>query len=408
MRELALQHAPQPARDDSGTLRGLAAILGATLGMATGFGSLVLGAVFMDPLQADLGWTRTDVSLGYAAATVGMALGGLLWGRLSDRYDLHLLLALGGFFMAAPLVAMALATAVWQFHLAHFLLGFMGFGCLYPCLIGAAGAWFGNRRGLVMGVVTAGGAVGQGLMPWTAEALIGEVGWRQTYLYLALFLAAVQIGLLLCVRRPAMPGAQPLAGPGTGFRFLSAPRVVALSAAAFFCCACMGMPLIHLAGHVSAICGSTSIGATSLLYAMSAGTVGRVMFGLAADRVGPLPSYLAASAIQSACLLIFPVLQGEASLLVLSVVFGFGFAGNMTCLIVCVRSEVPARHFGSAIGIVMFLAWAGMGVGGLAGGALADITGTHSAGFLLSAGFGAANILLLLSLMQTPWRSKTA
>jgi MFS family permease len=408
MRALTLDHAPHPEREAADTVRGLAAIFGATLGMATGFGSLVLGAVFMDPLQADLGWTRTDVSLGYAAATVGMALGGLLWGRLSDRLELRALLAVGGFFMATPLVAMAFATAVWQFHVAHFLLGFMGFGCLYPCLIGAAGVWFGKRRGLVMGVVTAGGAVGQGLMPWTAEALIGEVGWRQTYLVLALFLAAVQIGLLLCVRRPRVRGAQPPAGAGAGFRFLAAPRVVVLSAAAFFCCACMGMPLIHLAGHVSAICGSTSTGATSLLYAMSAGTVGRVLFGMAADRIGPLPAYLAASVIQSVCLVIFPVLQGEASLLLLSVVFGFGFAGNMTCLIICVRSEVPAHHFGSAIGLVMFLAWAGMGVGGLAGGALTDITGTYSAGFLLSAGFGAANILLLLSLMRAPWRSKRA
>jgi len=57
----------------------------------------------------------------------------------------------------------------------------------------------------------------------------------------------------------------------------------------------------------------------------------------------------------------------------LSAIFGFGFAGNMTCLVLCVQDAVPAQRFGAALGMVMSVAWAGMGIGGYAGGALFDM-----------------------------------
>lgn len=53
----------------------------------------------------------------------------------------------------------------------------------------------------------------------------------------------------------------------------------------------MGVPLVHLASFVGMVCGSPTIGATSLLIAMLFGAVGRIAFGIIADRVGYLASY---------------------------------------------------------------------------------------------------------------------
>ncbi|MER8534224.1 MFS transporter [Mesorhizobium sp. M1005] len=55
--------------------------------MAFGFGSLALTSVFIRPLEAEFGWSRADISLAYTLSSVGMALGGLFWGRLSDRLN---------------------------------------------------------------------------------------------------------------------------------------------------------------------------------------------------------------------------------------------------------------------------------------------------------------------------------
>ena len=56
----------------------------------------------------------------------------------------------------------------------------------------------------------------------------------------------------------------------------------------------------------------------------------------------PLRAYGLASLTQTACVLLFPALADSVSLLALSAVFGFGFAGDMTCFSLCVRRAVPA------------------------------------------------------------------
>jgi hypothetical protein len=96
--------------------------------------------------------------------------------------------------------------------------------------------------------------------------------------------------------------------------------------------------------------------------------------------------------------LAYPLLGDGASLLALSAVFGFGFAGNMTCLVLCVRETVGAHRFGGALGTVMLVAWAGMGTGGYAGGLLFDAFGSYALSFALAGAAGALNLSAILAL----------
>ena len=381
--------------------RGILVVVGATVAMALGFGGLALISVFMRPLEAEFGWSRAEISLAYAVATVGMALGGVVWGRLSDRVDIRILLAIGGSGMVLPLLAMAAVQSLWQTYLAHLVFSGFGFAVLYAPLLSATGEWFVRRRGLAVGLVTAGGALGQGVLPFLANMLIEEVGWRLAFVSLAIVTLIALALTLPCVTRPG--GTKVTAGAAAHLADLSRegerPRLHILSLAAFLCCTCMGVPLVHLASYVGMICGSPAIGATSLLVAMVFGAVGRICFGLIADRIGYLPSYALASAIQTACVAVYPLLGDGFSLLALSAVFGFGFAGNMTCLVLCVREAVPAHRFGGALGMVMLVAWAGMGIGGYAGGALFDIYVSYALSFALAGVAGLLNLVAISALM---------
>jgi MFS family permease len=171
--------------------------------------------------------------------------------------------------------------------------------------------------------------------------------------------------------------------------------VALLALAAFLCCMCMGVPVVHMASFIGAVCGSPSVGVNSLVIAMSAGAVGRVFCGLIADRIGPLKAYGIASATQTACVMVFPALGDSLSFMVLSALFGFGFAGNMTCLTLCVRQAVPASRFGGAIGAVMMVAWAGMAAGGYVGGVLFDLSLSYTLSFLLAAMSGVLNLVVI-------------
>jgi MFS family permease len=393
-----------------GDIQGLGAVLavvGGTVGMALGFGCLALTSVFMQPLELALGWSRAEVSLGYGIASVGMAVGGLVWGRLSDRLDIRLLLAVGGSGMVLALGAMAATQALWHFYAANLVLGAFGFAVLYAPLVSAPGEWFTRHRGLAIGIVTAGGAAGQGVLPYLASILIRDLGWRPAFLVLGGVVLVALALALPCVRHP--DGARRI---GSGPCAVPEPRrdgertaLAVLAVAAFMCCTCMGVPLVHLASFVAGVCGSPELGATSLLVAMLTATVGRVCFGTAADRIGCLPAYALASAIQTGCVLAYPLMGDSLSLLTLSAVFGFGFAGNMTCLILCVRETVAASRFGGALGVVMLVAWAGMGVGAYAGGLLFDAFASYALSFGLAGAAGGLNLVALLALARLRTRT---
>jgi MFS family permease len=400
------QHAPNArmvlARGYPEDPRAVLAVVGGTVGMGLGFGCLGLTSVFMQPLEQAFGWSRAEVSLGYAIAAGGMAVGGLLWGRLSDRLDIRLLLTIGGAGMVLSLVGMAATQSLWHFYAANLVLGGFGFAVLYAPLVSAPGEWFVRHRGLAIGIVTAGGAAGQGILPYLASILIRELGWRQAFLALSV---AVLVALSLTfprLRRPEGTATAAAGAAGAAAVLEAGERMglAMLALAAFMCCTCMGVPLVHLASFVGSVCGSLPLGAASLLIAMLCGAVGRVCFGLIADRIGYLPSYALASSVQTGCVLAYPLLGDAVSLVTLSAVFGFGFSGNMTCLILCVRQTVAANRFGSALGVVMLIAWAGMAAGGYAGGLLYDLFASYAPAFVLAGAAGGFNLVALLALAR--------
>ena len=387
--------------------RGALVALAGTITMAMGFGGLGLITVFMTPIETDLGWSRADVSLGYALSTAGMALGGLFWGRLSDRLDVRLLLGIGAAGMVTSLLAMSVVHSLSLFYFAHVIYGGFGFSVLYAPLLSTTGEWFPERRGLVMGVVTAGGAAGQGLLPFFASLLINAFGWRLAFVGIACIILAALALVLPVLRWPQgtrAPGADCSGAPDCD---RSETAMVALLAfAAFLCCMCMGVPVVHLANFIGAVCGVPAIGVSSLVIAMIAGAIGRVCCGFIADRIGPLNAYALASTIQTACVLAFPALGDRLSLMVLSAFFGFGFAGNMTCLSLCVRQAVPADRFGGAIGAVMMVAWAGMAAGGYVGGLFFDVFRSYTLSFMLAGMSGVLNLAVLgAASLFPPFRS---
>jgi MFS family permease len=331
----------------SNSSRGVLVVFATTIAMAMGFGGLGLITVFMAPMEADLGWSRSDTSLGYALSTAGMAIGSVFWGRLSDRMDVRLLFTVGATSMVAALLAMSILQSLPAFYIAHVVYGGFGFSVLYSPLLSTSGEWFPERRGLVTGLVTAGGALGQGLLPFFASCLISAFGWRWALVGIGCtFLMA--LGLTLPVLRwpqgtrapVAVSASVPELGRAEG------KTVAFLALAAFLCCMCMGVPVVHMASLIGAVCGSPSVGVNSLVIAMTAGAVGRVCCGLIADRIGPLKAYGIASSVQTACVMAFPALGDSTSFMALSAIFGFGFAGNMTCLSLCVRQAVPVNRFG--------------------------------------------------------------
>jgi len=171
-----------------------------------------------------------------------------------------------------------------------------------------------------------------------------------------------------------------------------------LSFAGLFCCICMSAPLIHLV-PLGMDLGLNPETATSLLFVlMLSGVFGRLFFGSLADKVGGLKTYFMASLGQTLLVFWFTQTSSLPLLYFISAMFGFFFAGVMTCLIICAQQAAPVRLTGFAVAVVSGAAWVGMGFGGYQAGYFFDQSGNYTISYANAAFAGMFNLTVLIAL----------
>lgn len=369
--------------------------------LGLGFGALGSISVFLKPLVAEFGWARGETSLAYTAGTVATGLGGILMGYLSDRYPGRLLLLAGSLVLAGCLLLLSRLTALWQLFALFTLMGAFGFSTLFIPPMNSVGHWFSHNKGLALGIVTAGGALGQGAIPFLARHLITLHGWRETYAMMGWGYLMVLLPLVLLSRTPPRLAAM-LAGDSAAIadaaeeQSLPARVVIPwLSLAVIFCCVTMATPVVHSAALTSDKGYGPQQAAGVFLTIMIAGLFGRIAIGKIADHIGSTRAYLYSSLMQTLLVFWFIPVNSLIGLHLVAVGFGLGYSATMACIVICVRELAPVRISGVSMGIVTCMGWVGMGLGGWQGGFFFDVSGDYTVSFANAAATGFINVLLI-------------
>jgi MFS family permease len=362
---------------------------------AMGFGVLFTVAVFLTPLAAEFGWARADVSLAYAVATIGTGLGGVMMGHFADRMPVRRVAVAGAVVPAAALALLSSTESLAELYAYHALMGLFGVGAILAPLNSLASKWLARNPGLAIGILSAGGAAGQGLVPFFARHLVLIDGWRHAYLVLGGVYLAIMLPLALVIRDAPRPSAAAMAASVVSYARSRIHVLAVLCAAVVFCCVCMATPIMHVVALGSDLGLGGRAAAGLLATMMVAGIVGRIAFGSVADRLGSLQSYVVASVGQTSLAFLFPYASSAAALYTLSAVFGLVFSGAMSSLIACGREYSPPGRTGLSIGVVMFAGWVGMALGAWQGGLFYDLCGDYFVSFSNASFAGVVNLLLL-------------
>ena len=129
------------------------AVLLSTIG-GVGMWSVV---VVLPSVEAEFGAARAGASLPYSLTMIGFAFGGVLMGRLADRFGVAVPVALGAVALGVGYVASAVTTSLWQFALVHgVLVGFLGSSATFSPLLADITRWFERRRGLAVAICASG------------------------------------------------------------------------------------------------------------------------------------------------------------------------------------------------------------------------------------------------------------
>ena len=84
-------------------------------------------AVVLPAVQREFGAARADASFPYTVTLIGFGLGGILMGRLSDRFGVMVASLVGAAGLGLGFAAAGFSGSLWQFSLAHgLLIGMLG------------------------------------------------------------------------------------------------------------------------------------------------------------------------------------------------------------------------------------------------------------------------------------------
>jgi len=171
--------------------------------------------VLMVPLQEEFGWSRGLLSVAVGVNLVLFGLTAPFAAALMDRFGIRAVTSTALVLVAAGSGLTVFVTAGWQLVLTWGLLVGLGTGSMALVFAATiANRWFVRRRGLVMGVLTAGSATGQliflPVLAWLSE----RSGWRAASLLVAASALAVVPLVLLFVRNdPADLGVSAYGAP---------------------------------------------------------------------------------------------------------------------------------------------------------------------------------------------------
>ena len=379
-------------------LRLLVALLIGSIG-SVGMWSVV---VAIPIVQGEFSASRGAVSLAFTTMMFGFGLGGVVTGRITDRFGIVRAIAITIVLLGIAYCLAAASVSLWQFVAAYLLIG-LGTSAMFAPLMAEVSHWFERYRGLAVTIVASGNYIAGTVWPPLVSWGSASIGWRETHVAIGLFCAAAMALLLLVLRaqigKDVVHDHVNAPPPRLDLDLSTNTLTVLLAIASICCCVAMSMPQVHIVAYCGDLGYGVARGAEMLSLMMGFGIISRIGSGYLADRIGGIRTLLVGSVAQAFALLFYLFFDSLTSLYLISAMFGLFQGGIVPSYAIIVREAMPAREAATRVGIVIFASVIGMSLGGYVSGVIFDATGSYAAAFANGLAWNALNIAIVLGLL---------
>ena len=138
-------------------------------------GTVYAFSVFISPLEAEFGWSRSTTQWAFSFALLSFAITMIPAGRLQDRIGPRKVASMGGILLGFSFILSALLVNgehPWILYLTYGVVGGAGIGFAYVCPIAAAMKWYPDKKGLITGLSVAGFGAGALFFAGPASTLL--------------------------------------------------------------------------------------------------------------------------------------------------------------------------------------------------------------------------------------------
>ena len=364
--------------------------------------------MFVEPLEQEFGWTRTQINLSLSIGLISGLLSPLVgWGV--DKYGSRVIMTVSLVIVAASFFLRAGMTELWQWYALSALLA-VGFPGTFLPIGKLVGTWFPATRGRMMGTAITGnnvfGLIGVPLL----SLVIQTQSWRLAYAIIGAGVLIIAVAVWFIVRSVSEPSEVPSSKTGSSGVNAMLPTDYSLREAlnirkfwlllAGVTCAGFSYPsfMTQLIPHMQAVGWGSS--KATLVLTVLAGTAlaSKITWGLLSERMTARISFVIAILIMSSGVVLVTLAGSSVLVWPAIVYFGAGFGGIGPLMSLVVMETFGLRNFGSIQGVVtMVLATVPVLIGPIVAGSLFDLTGSYETSFWIVSGIFAVGGLLVLS-----------
>ena len=362
--------------------------------------------VLIVPLQEEFGWNRAVISVAVSINLILFGLTGPFAAALMDRFGLRVVTVAALITVATGALLTTVMTEPWQLYILWGLVVGLGTGCMASVLAATvANRWFVQRRGVVLGALTAAGATGQLIflpgLGWLAE----NSGWRYAAIAVgAAALAVVPLVAIFMRNRPSDLGLRALgaaeadiAPTNTGSPILNAFRGLRLGVrsrdfwllgGSFFICGASTNGLIgtHLI-PASMDHGMAEVAAASLLAVIGVFDIaGTLASGYLTDRFDSRWLLFFYYGLRGLSLLLLPFVFGspQFALILFIVFYGLDWVATVPPTVQLARRVFGAQNFAIVYGWIFAAHQMGAAAIAFAAGAVRTFFGDYQIAFTSS------------------------
>jgi MFS transporter, OFA family, oxalate/formate antiporter len=389
-------------------------ILVAATGINLTLGVLYSWSIISKDLVLELGWSNSAASMPYTVAIIVFAIALLAAGRLQDKMGPKRFVIAGVILVGLGLIASSFSLSPSLMLISYGVLVGTGIGFGYSCVTPAVMKWWHqDKKGLVTGIVVGGFGVASVYVAPITTLLLQSYGLAMTFRILGIFVLLVGLPLSLMITnppegyKPASPAIKlnsSVKPPAKTINYewkemLKTPQFYMLWVM-FALASSAGLMIIGSISIIAAQQASFEAGFLLVVLLAIFNAAGRIGGGMLSDKIGRIQTLRLMIVLQGLNMLAFAFYTTPLTIAIGTAAAGVAY-GSLLSLFPSITSDYYGmKNFGLNYGI-LYTAWGISGaIGPVIASAIADLTGTFTMAYNISAGLLA--VTLVLNLMLKP------
>ena len=174
------------------------------------YGLIYAWSLFIEPIEADLGWQRSQTSMIFTISCITVCLGMIVSGVLETRFNFRFILGVAALMILVGFIGASFCQTLLEIFTFYGVFVGLGVGVAFNCSINAALKWFPDKQGRTSGALLMGYGGGAMLLSPLVTSILEVLDWRMTFALLGVVFAVIIIAGAFVLRLPTKQQVEPL------------------------------------------------------------------------------------------------------------------------------------------------------------------------------------------------------